>query len=159
MAAARASLQIVRSLVNGKHSRQLVRLCSEDVYLYGRMTVYITCVPQMAAAGELRSTARRPGNGELFCIIGVNGKTDQSPVQNGDRITLLQTYDGIHYLSAENGGGRGDDRESRLGSGMETFTVNIVTPSVSLCFTRIIHISDLHFTDFPKNIELGSSWP
>ncbi len=89
---------------------------------------------------------------ETFRIIGPNGKADGTPVQTGDKISL-QTYDGSHYVSAENGGGttliadRTDARE------WETFTIRLKYTSAILPALRIIHISDTHCTSSDRTLD------
>lgn len=90
---------------------------------------------------------------ESFKIIGHNGEKDGSPVKNGDKISF-QTYDNIHFLCAENGGGREVIADRTLAKEWETFTVNIVEASLPISEARIIHISDLHFTNSSTTAEI-----
>jgi len=84
---------------------------------------------------------------ETFKIVGPNGKTDGSLVQNGDKISF-QTYDGTHYVCAEGGGGRELVANRTEAHEWETFTVQFASTSATPTPTmRIIHISDPHFTD------------
>jgi len=59
---------------------------------------------------------------ETFKIIGLNGRTDNTLVQNGDKISL-QTYDSKHYVCAEDGGGRELVANRTEAHEWETFTV------------------------------------
>ncbi|HEX9061368.1 MAG TPA: metallophosphoesterase, partial [Clostridia bacterium] len=91
---------------------------------------------------------------ESFKIIGPNGKVDGSPVNNGDNISL-QTYDGIHFLCAESGGGGTTIADRTEAHEWETFQVNIVD-GFHFSSKRIIHISDLHFTNSPVTFDSGT---
>jgi|GEM_PF-6255322 len=62
---------------------------------------------------------------ETFKIIGPNGKTDGSLVKNGDKISLL-TYDGGHFVCAENGGGQELVANRTEAREWETFTIDII---------------------------------
>lgn len=92
---------------------------------------------------------------ESFQIIGSNGKVNGTPVQSGDKISF-KTYDGIHYLQARNGGGSVMMADAPWTREWETFTVNIIAPAAPLSPTRIIHISDLHFSDSSTTVDVGT---
>jgi len=92
---------------------------------------------------------------ETFKIIGPNGKIDGSAVRNGDKISF-QTYDGTHFVCAENGGGQELIANRTEAHQWETFTVQFVSASaVPMPTMRIIHISDPHFTDSSRTLDAG----
>lgn len=93
---------------------------------------------------------------ESFKIIGPDGRTDGWPVDSGDKLSLL-TYDGAHYLCAENGGGQGISANRTSPEAWETFTVNIVEHSETVTSKRVIHISDPHFTDNSWTFDIGDN--
>lgn len=85
--------------------------------------VHFLCADNGGGAGLIadRLEAR---TWETFRIIGHGGKTDGTPVGNGDKISL-QTFDGSHYICAENGGGTSLIANRTAAQEWETFTVNI----------------------------------
>ncbi len=93
---------------------------------------------------------------ESFRTIGPGGKADGSPVHSGEGISL-QTYDGKHFVCADNGGGQGLIADRIEAHQWETFNVNFVSSAVvPVPSTRMIHISDTHFTDSSVTWDSGT---